>query len=312
MEGGVWIRSKKRMRHALPRAALGFLFLGQQPGDAFLYPGLRRYAAKGAMGHMSAGGLGARQRRSRSPILGAPMMAEGNGPNGGMPSDGMKIPPSLLDEARKSDEGLLPGEGPFPAPDPKLLDKRARKEAVRKTEMWKDLWMRNVASNAADAGHHTFNFMNSGFSSVSSTFQPIMSSITNKLNIFDWEWKMGPDHYEEVLNPAPPFVRKMMAVNPAPCCHEYWGNFRGPGHSARRRPPFVAPLHPQRPQRVQNAWAARPLVIIPIFEPLPNSLSPPPPPPLPQWPRFILTVRWLILSAPSKIAGPHRQHRLRF
>jgi len=236
MEGEVWIRSKKRMRHVLPRAALGFLFLGQ-PGDAFLFPGLRRYAAKGAMGHMSAGGFGARQRRSRSPILGAPMMAEGNGPNGGMPSDGMKIPPSLLDEASKSDEGLLPGEGPFPAPDPKLLDKRARKEAVRKTEMWKDLWMRNVASNAADAGHHTFNFMNSGFSSVSSTFQPIMSSITNKLNILDWEWKMGPDHYEEVLILVPPFVRISMAGDPAPCCHEYWGNFRGQGfaHAGGRR-----------------------------------------------------------------------------
>lgn len=196
---------RHRGSQSLTRAAtLGMIVLSQ-PGVEAFHVGHGCAMLKGGLGSRGMvllAGSSARQRGGGAFSCSAKLEGGGKDPQrkNGEP---IQIPPSLLDESRKVEEGLLPGEGPFPSLPPELADKKARKAATIKKEMFKDLWMRNVANNAAAAGHRTSAIMSGGATWASST----LTMIRSRLKFGDGV--LSPDHYEEVW---PPFLAVFLGI----------------------------------------------------------------------------------------------------
>ena len=130
-------------------------------------------------GYTSSGHLGMR-------------MLEGKGEDREGKNREERLPPSLLDDSKNVE--LLEGEGPFPSLPPDKATKEQREAEAAKTEMWKELWQRNVANNAAAAGHHTSRFMTGGASWVSKAWE----LVGNRINLPSFGG-FAHDYYEEVL-----------------------------------------------------------------------------------------------------------------
>jgi len=91
---------------------------------------------------------------------------------------------------------LLPGEGPYPSPPPSKADRARLQAEAQRTEMWKQLWMRNVVQNTQTAGKHTSTFMSNTVTFVRTKGAGLFSKISAPFPSF-----FGPnaDSYEEVL-----------------------------------------------------------------------------------------------------------------